>query len=141
MTFWRCYYHIVWATKHREPLITPQSEQVIFEAVHAKSAELECPILAINGAGDHVHVAVSIIPKLSVAEWVRNVKGVSTHEMNSRFPNAPVRFAWQKGYSVLTFGAKNLAFVVDYIAHQKEHHADNQLEAYLEHIEDTDQPL
>jgi len=36
---------------------------------------------------------------------------------------------------------RNPAFVVDYIARQKEHHADNRLEAYLEHLEDTNQPL
>lgn len=65
------FYHIVWATKNREPLITPAIEAVIFPIVRDKSTELECHLFAINGVADHVHIAVNIPPKLAVSEWVR----------------------------------------------------------------------
>lgn len=64
------------------------------------------------------------------------MKGVSSHEVNVMFPHLPSHFHWQSSYGVLTFGAKNLDFVVAYIQNQKTHHAQNQLERYLEQTGD-----
>jgi putative transposase len=136
MPFRVCYYHVVWATKNREPLIVPEVEAVVLPAVVRKSTELDSPVLAINSAGDHVHVAVSISTRISVAEWVKNVKGFSAHEVNAILPQLGTPFHWQKGYGVLTFGTKALPLVSDYIARQKEHHSDNTLDLYLERIEE-----
>ncbi len=138
MPFWQCYYHAIWTTKYREPLITSAVEEVIFEIIQVKSVELKCPVLAINGIPDHIHVAVYIPPRLAAAEWMRHVKGVSSHEINVSFPNAPTHFRWQKHYGLLTFGVKNLKYVVDYIARQKEHHANNTTIDYLERTDGDD---
>jgi Transposase IS200 like len=40
MSFWRTYYHIVWATKNREALITPQNEPRLYGYIVNKAAEL-----------------------------------------------------------------------------------------------------
>jgi putative transposase len=135
-TFFVCYYHIIWATKYRQAIITPEIESVAFEAIRAKSQALKCPILGINAAYDHLHIAVSIPPALAVWEWTRDIKGISAFEVNRRFPKLENTFRWQRGYSVLTFGAKNLPIVLAYIEKQKEHHANNSVIAYLEHLED-----
>lgn len=134
--FYVCYYHIIWATKYRQTIITPQIESVIFEAIKDKSKRFKCQIHAINSAYDHIHVAVTIPPSLAIYEWVRETKGLSAHEVNREFPNLDDIFKWQRGYSVLTFGEKTLPFVVNYIVKQKEHHANGSLEAYLEYLED-----
>ena len=136
MPFRVCYYHVVWATKNREPLITPEIETLIVSSIMQKSVQLDSPIQAINGVADHIHVAVSISTNLAVAEWVRHIKGISSHDINALFPQLPTPFRWQQGYGVLAFGAKMLPFVADYIARQKEHHRDNMLEMYLEQMED-----
>ena len=138
MTFWKCYYHVVWTTKNRSGLITPQIETVVFDTIKAKSLALETEILAVNGIPDHVHVAAAIPPKLAVAEWVRNVKGASAREVNAMFPNLNEHFRWQECYGVLTFGAKNMDYVIGYIAHQKEHHANQTLQPYLEQTDEGD---
>jgi putative transposase len=135
MPFWRCCYHIIWTTKHRASLITPDYEPIIFHVVRDKTAELGGEMLAVNAVSDHVHVAVTIPPKVAVAEWVKRAKGVSAYEINQRFPDSLDPFRWQDGYGVLTFGAKNLDTVVSYIQRQKEHHAHNDLLAYLEQVE------
>ncbi len=83
-----------------------------------------------------MHVAVSIPPKLSVAEWVKQAKGNTTREINARFPDLDTAFSWQNGYGVLSFGAKNLDFVVNYVTRQKEHHANLTLKSYLEQVDD-----
>lgn len=138
MPHWECYYHIVWATKHRLPLISGDIESLIISTIRRKSQMLECPIYAINSVEDHIHIAVTVLPKLSVAEWVRQVKGLSAHEAKAYNPDAEIAFHWQTGYSVHTLGKKVLPFVVNYIQRQKEHHRSNTIEPYLEYIEPFD---
>lgn len=134
--FWRCYYHVIWATKNRAAWITPRIEHAIFDSIQQKAYVLESPILAINTVADHLHVAVCIPPKIAIAEWVKQMKGASTRNVNEQFPDLDNAFGWQASYGVLTFGAKNLDFVMNYITQQKEHHAKNALESYLEQIDE-----
>jgi putative transposase len=135
MPFWKCYYHVIWATQNREPIITRSIEAILFDAIQAKSAELRSAILAVNGVDDHVHVAVNIPPSVAVSAWVGGVKGASSFAMNSGAGENAARFRWQESYGVLTFGARNLDMVLDYIARQKDHHANGTLERYLEQDE------
>lgn len=137
MPFYICYYHIVWTTKNREPLITPEVEQVICNLVRYRSDTLGSPILAINTVADHLHVAVSIKPTVAVADWVKRVKGVSSREVNLHFPNRLSHFRWQEGYGALTFGIRQLDYVVSYIENQKQHHAASTLQPYLEKTDDS----
>ena len=69
MPFWRCYYHLVWTTKNREPLITPKIEPILFTIISTKCTELDCHLLAVNAVPDHIHAAVNMPPKLSIARW------------------------------------------------------------------------
>lgn len=119
MPFHACYYHAVWATKHRAPLITPQIETLIFRVIMQKSRKLDSPIYAINGIQDHIHVAVSISPKIAVSEWVKQVKGIASFEVNKSYPDLETRFQWQVGYGILTFGTKRFPDVIAYVERQK----------------------
>lgn len=133
MPFWKCYYHIVWATKEREPVITAQIEPILFDSIRYKAQELGCAVLAINGISDHVHAAVSIPPTLTIADWIKHIKGVSSRAINEGQTETAARFRWQRGYGVLTVGERHLPMVLEYIVHQKEHHSKGTLYAALEH--------
>jgi putative transposase len=89
---------------------------------------MECAILAMNAAEDHVHVAASIPPKVAPAEWLRNIKGLSARQVNDAFPDLSARFRWQDSYGLLTF-------VTQYIENQKSHHAMNTIEPFLEQVD------
>ena len=136
MPFWRCYYHLVWATKGREASITPKVENVLFRAIEMKAQEMGCSILAVNAALDHIHVLASIPPTMTIADWVKHVKGTSSHEVNTAQSGDVERFRWQGSYSVLTVGHRSLPIVIDYIVKQKEHHAKGTLYAALEYTGD-----
>jgi putative transposase len=41
MALWRLYYHIIWATKNRQPLILPESEKQLYHYIIGKSDEYE----------------------------------------------------------------------------------------------------
>ncbi len=135
MPFARCYYHIVWTTKYRVPVIEPVVEAVIFGAIKRKSAELRCKLFAVNGTTDHVHVAVGLPPAMSPAKYIGAVKGLSSHCANHDLELAEP-FQWQGGYGVLTFGEKVRPYVCAYIANQKSHHVQGTVQPYLEETED-----
>ena len=134
MPFWKCYYHVTWATKHREPSIALAYEQVLFAEIRQKANELKCEVLEVNGVADHVHLAMTIPSYLAVATCIGQLKGASSRAINTSF-NLETRFHWQEGYGVMSFGEKALPSVIRYIAHQKQRHANQNLNAYLERLE------
>jgi putative transposase len=117
------------------PRITSKNKGLIFSIIRNKTAELGGQVLAVNAVADHVHVAVSIPPKVAVAQWAKRVKGVSAFEINNQFSESLEPFRWQEGYGVLTFGEKNINTVVEYINRQQEHHANYKLIDWLEKTE------
>ncbi|GAB5491730.1 MAG: hypothetical protein Phog2KO_19450 [Phototrophicaceae bacterium] len=99
---------------------------------------MDCIIHALNGIPDHIHIAVTIPPKLAISDYVQQVKGVSSREVNQHAPDTDERFRWQRGFSVHSYGQKMLPTVVQYIANQKQHHANDTILEYLEYLESND---
>jgi putative transposase len=133
--YWICHYHLIWSTFGREPTILPTSEPILFDAIKNETEGQKAILLAVNGVADHIHVAVSIPPAISVATLVGRLKGASSHALNASHGADKAIFRWQEGYGVLTFGDKSLEQVVDYVRHQKEHHANHALYSSFERIE------
>ena len=90
---------------------------------------------AVGGVADHVHLAVTVPPTLAVSDWLGKLKGASAHHVNRRLLNRRT-FAWQAGYGVVSFGTKDLTWVVEYIKRQKEHHASGNIHDRLERWEE-----
>ncbi len=135
MSYWRLYYHFVWGTKKRLPFITPEIQTQLYASIAAKAQDMEAMIHAIGGIEDHVHLAVSVPPKIAVARFIGEVKGSSSHFANHVL-QLDFKFLWQDEYGVLSFGTKNLPFVVNYIRNQRQHHAENKLHPDLERVND-----
>ena len=137
MAYWQLYYHIVWATKNRELLITPDLEPALHNYLRGKIISLGGVFHAVGGMDEHVHVVTSISPKIAVANFVGQLKGASAHWVNhnNAFNSA---LYWQDGYGVFSFGQKALPRVVAYVLNQREHHTKNDLWLALERIEDAD---
>ena len=101
MPLWRLYYHLVWATKERQPLINPEKETTLYHYIISKADSLGCIVHAIGGVEDHIHLLVSIPPTLAIADFVRNLKGSSSHYLNQLTVSAN-KFGWQEGYGVFS---------------------------------------
>ncbi len=138
MALWRLYYHLVWATKKRFPLISADIEANLHSYIIGKSDALGCITHAIGGIEDHVHLVVSIPPKLSIAEFLGHIKGSSSHHINRETENRQKTFAWQKGYGVFSLGAKQLRKATDYVIHQRQHHLEGSIIPSLEKIEEEE---
>ena len=138
MALWRTFYHFVWATKDRLPLITPEIEQNLYGYIIGKADYLGCITHAIGGIQDHIHTVVSIPPKLAIAIFVKNVKGSSAYHINHAELNYPGKFGWQKGYGVFSVGENQLQKAVNYVINQKKHHQEESVISTLEAITDED---
>ena len=135
MPYWKLYYHLVWATFERYPLITPERETILRTTLYNKVKDLGMVLHALGNVADHVHLAASIPPVLSVAACVRHLKGASSRAVNLR-ASAGQPFRWQEGYSALSFGERSLAAVVAYVNEQPRHHRERTTLPLYETTED-----
>ncbi len=132
MAFWRLYYHLVWATKERQPLITPEREPKLYSYIIGKADSLGSIIHAIGGIEDHIHLITSIPPSLSIADFVKHIKGSSAHQFNQDSSPTSAKFSWQRGYGVFSLGGKQLDEAIAYVSNQKQHHSQGTAIASLE---------
>ncbi len=77
MPYWRLFYHLIWATRDRLPLIVPELRPELDQLLIAAARKNGILVHAVGGIEDHVHMAVSIPPALSVAHAVGRLKGSS----------------------------------------------------------------
>ena len=81
-------------------------------------------ILGGNVMSDHVHILVSIPPKMSVSSFMGYLKGKSALMMFDRHANLKYKFGnrhfWSEGYYVSTVGLNDQT-VAKYIREQEQH--------------------
>jgi REP element-mobilizing transposase RayT len=111
--------HLIFSTKQRLPLITPEIRPDLFAYLGGIVREMGAAALIINGIADHVHMLIRIRPVHSIAEMMRIIKTNSGKWIHRK---GPTNFAWQSGYGVFSVSESNIAPVTRYIANQEEHH-------------------
>ncbi len=138
--YWELYYHLVWRTKGSAPLLIPQVEPLTHKyLIHRALETTEAIVHAVGGVEDHVHLAVSLPPTVELAKWVGDIKGATAHHINHG-PWGAGTLAWQTGYGVVSFGKRDLPWVVNYIKQQREHHAMGRAQDRLERITQIEIP-
>ncbi|MBK8417275.1 IS200/IS605 family transposase [Candidatus Villigracilis saccharophilus] len=135
MPYWKLYYHFIWGTRNRLPLIDSVIEAEVYRAIAAKATDMGGFVHAIGRVEDHVHLVASIPPKIAPAKFIGDVKGNSSHFINHVI-KPDFEFYWQDEYGVLSFGEKNLSSVVRYVQNQKQHHADGALIPAMEQMDE-----
>jgi putative transposase len=134
MSFWRNYYHLVWETHQRAPLLVPSIESELYTLIIDQAAKMEVYVYAIGSTEDHLHLVAAIPPVLSASQVVKDLKRASEDHINDLLPPDQPTLAWQKGYGCMTFGEGQLAEAVDYVKSQSLLHVDDQTNAWLERV-------
>src|SRR3954447_4760558 len=137
MPFWRLFYHLVWGTKNREPLIDDEREATIRRSLRTTCDKHHAIVHAIGVMPDHVHLAVSTPPIIAIADCMRVLKGSSSHLLNHAglSPMSSQSFEWQAEYGVVSFGEASLERIVAYVENQRQHHTDHTFISLFEHME------
>jgi putative transposase len=85
---------------------------------------------------DHIHLFITIPTTITIANLVKQVKGVSSHFVNETLRPA-TQFKWQASYGAFTVSRWDVDRIIAYIQRQKEHHAaDTLLQEYEETFEE-----
>jgi putative transposase len=79
-------YHIVWSTKYRYKVLTGALRVRVRDMCRQVCAENEADILRRLLSSDHVHVFVSVSPKLAISDMARKMKGRSSYRLKREFP-------------------------------------------------------
>jgi putative transposase len=120
-TRWKCKYHIVFAPKYRRQVIYGKIKTDIGMILRKLCDYKGVEILEANACPDHIHMLVSIPPKLSVSQFVGYLKGKSSLMIFDRHANLKYKYGnrqfWCKGYYVDTVG-RNKEAIAKYIKDQ-----------------------
>ena len=125
--------HVAWHVK-LGAAVDPAFEAKLYGFIRDYAARMQGVIVhAVNGVHDHIHLAVTVPPTLNLSEWLGRLKGASAYYVNEQLTNRGT-FGWQAGYGVVSFGTKDLPWVVAYVERQKEHHAAGKIHDRLEPV-------
>jgi len=127
--------HITWHTKGDSPVLRDEIEAQTHRYLGGRVVQTEGAYHhETGGADDHIHLVVSIPPTLPISDWIGQLKGATSHFINHEIANADV-LHWQAGYGVVSFGTKDLPWVVEYVRNQRRHHAGGRTFDRLERCE------
>lgn len=106
---WKCDYHIVWTPKYRFGVLTGLVKDLVEQDIRLLSQWKGCEVLELNVQADHVHLVVSIPPKVSVSELVGTLKGKLAIKLFKNYPQLKQNpywgnHFWARGYFVNTVG-------------------------------------
>ena len=117
-------YHIIWCTKYRRKVLTPEIEARLYELLEAIATDKGFEIASAKvGDADHVHCFVSAPPKLSVTDIARWLKGISGRHLLMEFPEIRQKLwkghLWNGSYFVESIGSTSEENILKYIERQK----------------------
>ena len=114
--------HLVFSTKHRDPLFRDLDKRKELHAyLGGISKTLDCSPIIVGGVEDHIHFLGRMGRTISLADWVKELKRVSNSWLKEQGPEF-AKFEWQRGYGAFSVSQSALASVENYIATQEEHH-------------------
>lgn len=111
--------HLVWATSHRQHILTCEHDAWMARVLSRKCFEARTQVFAIGIASNHVHMAVRLGPTTPISDLMRKLKGASSRLWNlSRTPP----LTWQDGYWAQSVRPEDLRALCGYLEIQRQHH-------------------
>ena len=133
-TKWNCKYHVVFAPKYRRKVFFQEKRSDIRDILRTLCEWKGVTIIEGEICPDHVHLLLSIPPKMSVSSFMGYLKGKSSLMIFQKYGNMKFAYRnrefWCKGYYVDTVG-KDTAAIKNYIANQlKQDYESDQLSLF-----------
>ena len=122
-TRWNCTYHIVFIPKYRRKIMYGEVKKDLGEILRKLCEMKQVTLISGSICKEHVHMYVSIPPKLSISEFMGFLKGKSSLQIFDRYPEYGTKCKSNfcaREYYVATVGNVNEATIVEYIKQQEE---------------------
>lgn len=135
-TSWKCKYHIVFVPKYRRQIIYGKYKRSVGEIIRELCDRKGVTVHEANACSEHIHMLMSIPPKLRVSSFMGYLKGKDSLMIFDRHANLKYRYGnrkfWCRGFYVDTVG-RNRKQIQEYIRNQlKEDYMNNQLTLFEE---------
>jgi len=106
---YKCDYHIVFTPKYRYRILTGELAASVEQDLRQVCSWKEVEIDEMSVQADHVHMVVSIPPRISVSDFMGVLKGKTAIRMFKSHPNLKKKpywgnHFWSRGYFVNTVG-------------------------------------
>lgn len=119
-------YHLVACTKYRRKCITQPMLNKLDEIFRDTIKKWEGELIEFNGEPDHVHLLISVNPKVQPSKLVNNLKTVSSRlirkeyaeHLNQVYRGKPI--FWSRSYCVISCGGAPISVLKKYIQQQVE---------------------
>ena len=119
----RCEYHFVWVPKYRYQILIGEIKTRLKEILVELCESLDIVILEGAIASDHIHMYLSVPPKISPSQVMKVLKGKSAEYLRKEFPDLAKRYwglhIWARGYFVSTVGIDRET-IKNYVKEQQE---------------------
>ena len=121
---YKCDYHIVWVPKYRYRVLAGAIATLVERDIRMLSEWLGCEVSELNVQADHIHVIVSIPPKVSVSQYMGVIKGKLAIKLFKSYPGLKQKpywgnHFWARGYFINTVGL-NEELIKRYVKYQEE---------------------
>ena len=122
--------HVVFSTKHRQPWITDDVAERLYQYMSGIVRAEKGVLYDIGGVQDHVHLYLRWRTDAAISDLMRTLKARSTRWVHATYAKlAP--FAWQEGYAVFSVSKSQEPAVKRYIESQHEHHNKEDFQSEL----------
>jgi putative transposase len=121
MSYVSSYYHCVFGTKERQPLISTALRERLWPFMGGIARENEMRAFEIGGVEDHVHILLSLPSTMAISKAMQLIKGGSSKWVHDTFPEHRL-FQWQVKYGAFAVSVSLLEKTISYIKGQERHH-------------------
>ena len=116
-------YNIVWSTKYRVKVLTPEIENYLQDLFKQIGIEKNFNIIQVKvGESDHVHIFVSAHPKISPSYIAKMLKGISARRLLLKYPIIKNQLRkghlWNSSFYIETIGSISEDIIKKYIEKQ-----------------------
>ncbi len=124
----RLYYHIIWTTRSRLPLVTAELATFLCHYLRSVARQERAHVLEVGIATTHLHVLARTDPQTNLSRLVQRFKGGSAHQANvERLGRGADGLRWAKGYTLETVSPRALDAVRQYLRTQPERHPEEAI--------------
>ena len=121
---WQCTYHIVWCPKYRFRVLTGIVKDLVEHDMKMLADWKGSEVIELNVQPDHIHMVISVPPKLSISELMGTIKGKLAIKLFKSYPQLRLKpywgnHFWSRGYFVNTIGLDE-DLIRRYVRYQEE---------------------
>mgnify|MGYP006108050947 CR=1 FL=1 len=117
--------HLVFVTKYRRGVFTKEMLERTKQIMAETCTQMDCELLEFGGEDNHIHMMISIHPKVAVSNLVGKLKGKSSYMIRREFWSRVKTMLWgnhfwSPSYCIVSCGGASLEVVKEYIEKQNE---------------------